>query len=88
MKTVIKYQNRYRDIITFTLLNKKEVLMECGEHLRYGFSDEDVIIMVDPSGGPYLESGHDLNEFGFGSKTPMIIDQFKVTEDKIIILLK
>jgi hypothetical protein len=44
-------------------------------------SDTSKIDMADPSGGPYLHSGHDMNDFGFGRKKPMIIDQFLFNED-------
>lgn len=44
-------------------------------------SDMNRIDMVDPSGGPYLHEGHDMNSFGFGRHKPMIIDQFKFNED-------
>jgi len=48
---------------------------------KYVTSDASIINFVDPSGGPYLHSGHDMNDFGFGRKKPMIIDQFKFNED-------
>lgn len=51
-------------------------------------SIKDRINMVDPSGGPYLHSGHDLNQFGFERETPMIIDYFKIVEGQVVIIIK
>jgi len=48
---------------------------------KYVKSDTSIIDMCDPSGGPYLHAGHDMNSFGFGRHKPMIIDQFLFNED-------
>lgn len=56
------YQNRYKDEINFTE-DGDHVTMTGGIWLRYGYNDDQEIIMVDPSGGPYLEVGQDLIGF-------------------------
>ena len=48
---------------------------------KYIKSDTSIIDMCDPSGGPYLHAGHNMNDFGFGRHKPMIIDRFEFNED-------
>ena len=65
-----KYTNRYGDEFTFEL-NKRNNLQWSGEfrHCRMGFGgDPDDIIMVDPSGGPYICLDTDMKSFGFPDK--------------------
>ena len=51
------YKNRYGDEYSFTLQDDGNVLWEGNfKYCRYSV-DNDVIKMVDPSGGPYLASG-------------------------------
>lgn len=57
------YENRYNDKIEF-IDNGDSVLMKGGKFIRYGFDiDPNEIIMVDPSGGPYIEVGQDIRGF-------------------------
>ena len=59
----VTYHNRYRDKIIFEH-NGDEVIMTGGSWMRYGIADDnETITMVDPSGGPYIELGNNLNEF-------------------------
>ena len=61
-----KHRNRYGDIHTFTPTEDGNILWEGNfEYSRYGWTDtiecdmamEEVLNMVDPSGGPYIEQG-------------------------------
>lgn len=84
MKTT--YHNRYRDEITFEQ-NGDTIIMSGydPEFMRYGWADdldgdnrsENIINMVDPSGGPYLTVGSDLSLF-WGDKQPRIIKSIKL----------
>ena len=59
----VTYHNRYRDKIIIEH-NGDEVIMTGGSWMRYGIADDDkTITMVDPSGGPYIELGNNLNAF-------------------------
>lgn len=65
-----KYTNRYGDEFTFEL-NERGNIQWAGEfrHCRMGFGgDPDDIIMVDPSGGPYIYLDTDMKLFGFPGK--------------------
>lgn len=50
-------------------------------------SDTNKIDMVDPSGGPYLHSGHDMKYID-ESFEGMIIEQFKPVEEGYLIMIK
>lgn len=59
----IKYRNRHGDIFTFTKDQDGNVLWEGDfKYCRLGCSniDENIIDMVDPSGGPYMGAEGDL----------------------------
>ena len=43
--------------------------------------------MIDPSGGPYLHSGHDMGVFDESFKG-MIIQEFKSTPEGYLIIIK
>jgi hypothetical protein len=58
----VTYKNRYKDIITFTH-EGDTVTMQGGRWIRWAFEDDGTIIMVDPSGGPYIELGNNLAHF-------------------------
>jgi len=60
----MQYKNRYGDVFTFTL-TEKGILWEGNfEFHRFGWDDDpNVIVMVDPSGGPYLSVGQDMGLF-------------------------
>lgn len=83
------YINRYKDKILFVQVEPKLVEMtgffEMG--MRYGYpnnadgsTNKDKIVMVDPSGGPYLYAGDKL----FGG----VIKEFTVKEGKVLIHLE
>ena len=56
---MITHTNRYGDQFTFTLDSEQNILWEGSfQFCRVG-TLEGKIEMVDPSGGPYLQSGQD-----------------------------
>ena len=56
---MVEYKNRYGDVYTFTPQDNGNILWEGNfEFCRVG-TLEGKIEMVDPSGGPYLQSGQD-----------------------------
>ncbi len=56
--------------------------------MRYGWDeDPEVITMVDPSGGPYIEVGSDLQSF-FRDGKKRIIDKIKMDKEQVIFILK
>lgn len=62
----MNYTNRYGDVYTFEK-NENGNIQWSGdfEYCRFGFNDNpDDIIMVDPSGGPYITLGMDLALYG------------------------
>jgi hypothetical protein len=66
---MIEYKNRYGDVFTFELNERGNIDWKCKEG-NFGFhrfgsepDDFDTIIMIDPSGGPYLVKGYDMGEF-------------------------
>lgn len=73
-----EYRNRYGDIYVF---RKNEIgnIEWRGDftYVRFGFhNDPKDLLMVDPSGGPFISIGTDLKIFGFGpSKVVGIIDR-------------
>lgn len=70
---------------------KKEVLnyenKEIFAYAKLIYSDEKTINMFDPSGGPYLYSGLDLDTF-FKSGEPLIIKKFVVKKGYTMIHLR
>lgn len=65
-----EYTNRYGDTFTFEL-NERGNIQWSGEfrHCRKGFGgDPDDIIMVDPSGGPFIDLNTNMKLFGYPDK--------------------
>ena len=65
-----EYTNRYGDKFTLEL-NERGNIQWTGEfrHCRIGYgADPDDIIMVDPSGGPYISLGMDMGLFEMEGK--------------------
>lgn len=81
---MVEYRNRYGDIFTFTKQENGNVLWEGNfEFCRYGWpnnpdgtSNTDVITMVDPSGGPYINRGQMLSHIIGGDEMNVIVDSF------------
>ena len=75
MSKEIAYKNRYGSEYTFTV-NEKGNIQWCGdfEYCRYGFEDNpEDIIMVDPSGGPYIDIDYDMEMFDKSFKGRKVI---------------
>ena len=73
----MRYKNRYGDIFTFEV-NKRGNIDWKGnfEWCRIGYEDNrDDLIMVDPSGGPYIDIGFDMGQFGLVGKVAGFIPQ-------------
>lgn len=64
---MVKYTNRYGDVFTFDMNERGNIEWKGNfEFARYGYvNGEEDIIMVDPSGGPYINIGTDMRIFGF-----------------------
>lgn len=66
------YYNRYGDIIVFEKINDDTIKMYGFEYSRSGFNDDGSINFIDPSGGPFIAVGMNLNTY-FNTKKDMII---------------
>lgn len=67
-KLTEQYVNRYRDVFTFTYDKKNNLILWEGDfkYCRYGWDNgvdpkDNILNMVDPSGGPYISSGMQSN---------------------------
>jgi len=58
----VEYKNRYGDLYTFTWQSINLIKWE-GEfkYYRFSMSDDKKVTMVDPSGGPYIEIGTEMD---------------------------
>lgn len=85
------YINRYGDEIIFNQVSDKEIHVTGYNpaYLRQGREgfNTDKIIMVDPSGGPYMSVGTNLKNY-FNDKTDRIISEININENKIIFIIK
>ena len=74
---MIKYENRYGDIFTFEVNERGNIDWKGNfEYCRTGYNDNpDDITMVDPSGGPYIDIGHNMCFF-FPELKNMIVNGF------------
>lgn len=87
----IMHKNRYGDTMSFELVEKDVVIWRGSKsNETIGVNEVGTIIMVDPSGGPHLESGsrldwlcadQDGNEFQH-----LVIDHFMDHEEGYIIM--
>jgi len=57
------------------------------KYAKLVYSDKNKIDMVDPSGGPYMHSGHDMGMFDKSFKG-MIIEEFKPVDGNYLIIIK
>lgn len=80
----VKYANRNNDEILFEQVDDKTIFMSgyFPGTLRMG-EENDRIIMVDPSGGPYLIKGLNMKDFGLVG----IIKDFEFEASKVKINL-
>lgn len=94
----VLYSNRYNDKIIFTD-NGDEVEMTGynPDWMRCGYvnnpdgsstmnTDNQIIGMVDPSGGPYISLGDNLKSF-FNDEKDRIVKAIKIHSDKVIFKL-
>ena len=90
MSKVVKYENRYGDVYTFTKQENGDVLWEGNfEHHRIGY-DEDIKdpIYVDPSGGPFIKKGQMLSHVIYGDEMNVIVESFEPVETGYLIKTK
>jgi hypothetical protein len=57
------------------------------QYAKLVYSDQSRIDMIDPSGGPYMHSGHDMGMFDKSFKG-MIIEEFKSSPEGYLIIIK
>lgn len=57
------------------------------KYAKLVFSDKNKIDMIDPSGGPYMHSGHDMGMFDESFKG-MVIEEFKSVPEGYLIIIK
>lgn len=70
--------NRYADRITFTQEGNTVVMSGYeGDYLRSSRDSNGQVLMVDPSGGPYVAVGDDLNEY-FRDKVSRIVESIEI----------
>lgn len=68
----VTYYNRGGDTIMFEKLDDNTIKMSGFKYYRTGYNDDDSINFIDPSGGPYIGVGMNLNTY-FNTKKDMII---------------
>jgi hypothetical protein len=69
----VDYYNRYGDTIVFEKLDDNTIKMSGYQYSRSGFNEDgSKIQFIDPSGGPYIGVGMNLNTY-FNTKKDMII---------------
>lgn len=70
-----EYRNRYGDVFTFEVNERGNIDWKGNfEWCRVG-SDDVTTIMIDPSGGPYIDLGTDMSLFGLEGKVAGFIPQ-------------
>jgi hypothetical protein len=57
------------------------------QYAKLVYSDQSRIDMIDPSGGPYMHSGHDMGMFD-KSFNGMVIKEFKSTPEGYLIIIE
>ena len=69
MEQAKEYVNRYGDKYTFSLNEQGNVDWRGPfKYCRYAWDDDKNIVMVDPSGGPYIAVGYPLEIAGIDRK--------------------
>ncbi len=80
------YYNRYGDIIVFEKINDDTVKMYGYNYSRSGFNEDgSKIQFIDPSGGPYIGVGMNLNTY-FETKKNMIIKAIEYEPENGMVL--
>lgn len=84
----VSFINRDGDVITFTKLEDQSVIMHGFTNFRYGWDndlytlEDNMLFMVDPSGGPYLAKGMSLQHIN-PAWYHLIIRYFRVEDGKV-----
>jgi hypothetical protein len=82
----VDYYNRYGDIIVFEKINSNTIKMSGFEYSRTGYNtDNETIDFIDPSGGPYIGVGMNLNTY-FNTKKDMIIKAIEFEPENGLVL--
>lgn len=89
-KLIKEMRNRYSDVFTFTYdpaIDKNLVLWEGNfEWCRWGWENDvdpsdNVLSMVDPSGGPYISSGMEAKFVMMPELKDMYVDYMSANKD-------
>lgn len=84
----VVYNNRHGDEIKFHEKEKGEVTMLGGKWMRVMLdNNKEDIVMVDPSGGPYITIGTNLNIF-FNDGNDRFVDKIYLVEEQVIFKVK
>ena len=92
----VKYENRYGNVFTFTKQEDGNVLWEGEdgfEFHRFGWpsnpnvtTKDNIINMVDPSGGPYIKAGQMLSHILYDAdELNVIVESFERVETGYLI---
>ena len=73
----MRYKNRYGDIFTFEVNERGNIDWKGNfEYCSFSYVDDpDDLIMIDPSGGPYIDIGFNMGQFGLVGKVAGFIPQ-------------
>ena len=87
---MVNYKNRYGDVFTFTKQEDGNVLWEGNfEHHRCSWSNNpDIIDIVDPSGGPYVQVGKMLSHLLHDTDFNIIVESFERVDTGYLIKCK
>ena len=84
----VVYNNRYGDEIKFNEKENGEVNMLGGAWMRFMLdNNNEDIVMVDPSGGPYITIGTNLNIF-FNDGKDRFVDKIYLVGEQVIFKVK
>jgi hypothetical protein len=82
----VDYYNRQGDTVVFEKINDDTVKMSNFDYYRTGFNtDGSTIEFIDPSGGPYISVGMNLNTY-FETKEDMIIKAIEYEPENGLVL--
>lgn len=75
------------DDIQFELISENQIIMSGFDHYRIGFYSDGKLEFIDPSGGPFISVGTDMNRYFDGRlKKETKIKEIHSTDDGKIIL--
>lgn len=83
---VMSFKNRYGDTMSFEKLDNDRILWSGSiKYARISLDEDNVITMVDPSGGPYIDRGWDMGKDNLGF-AGMFVDYFEKHDEGYIIV--